>query len=66
MGETALLAGLIRAPNRLSPYRSAEAATKRRNVVLAKLARRQDYHASSSTMRRMKEKLLAASCSEGH
>ncbi|HEY2918870.1 MAG TPA: PBP1A family penicillin-binding protein [Candidatus Binatia bacterium] len=37
VGETALLAGLIRAPNRLSPYRSAELATKRRNVVLAKL-----------------------------
>jgi len=37
LGESALLAGLIRAPNRLSPYRSAEAATKRRNVVLAKL-----------------------------
>ena len=37
VGESALLAGLIRAPNRLSPYRSAEAATKRRNVVLAKL-----------------------------
>ncbi len=37
VGESALLAGLIRAPNRLSPYRSAEAATRRRNVVLAKL-----------------------------
>jgi penicillin-binding protein 1B len=37
VGETALLAGLIRAPNRLSPYRSPELATKRRNVVLAKL-----------------------------
>lgn len=37
VGETALLAGLIRAPNRLSPYKSAEAATKRRNVILAKL-----------------------------
>src|SRR4029077_6176180 len=37
VGETALLAGLIRAPNRLSPYRSVDAATKRRNVVLAKL-----------------------------
>jgi penicillin-binding protein 1B len=36
-GECALLAGLIRAPNRLSPYRSSEAATRRRNVVLAKL-----------------------------
>jgi penicillin-binding protein 1B len=37
VGEIAILAGLIRAPNRLSPYRSAEAATARRNVVLAKL-----------------------------
>ena len=37
VGETALLAGLIRAPNKLSPYNSVDAATKRRNVVLAKL-----------------------------
>ncbi|MGH7826383.1 MAG: PBP1A family penicillin-binding protein [Candidatus Binatia bacterium] len=37
MGETALMAGLIRAPNRYSPYRSIEAATNRRNVVLAKM-----------------------------
>jgi penicillin-binding protein 1B len=37
VGETALLAGLIPAPNRLSPYKSADAATKRRNIVLAKL-----------------------------
>jgi penicillin-binding protein 1B len=37
VGEIAILAGLIRAPNRLSPYRSAQAATKRRNVVLTKL-----------------------------
>lgn len=37
VGESALLAGLIRAPNRLSPYRSAEAATKRRDTVLAKM-----------------------------
>jgi penicillin-binding protein 1B len=37
VGETALLAGLIRAPNRLSPYRNADLAIKRRNVVLAKL-----------------------------
>jgi len=37
VGEMALMAGLIRAPNRLSPYRSLEAATKRRNVVLTKL-----------------------------
>ncbi len=37
VGEVALLAGLIRAPNRLSPYRNIEVATRRRNVVLAKL-----------------------------
>ena len=37
LAESALLAGLIRAPNRLSPYRSADAAIRRRNVVLAKL-----------------------------
>jgi penicillin-binding protein 1B len=37
VGEVALLAGLVRAPNRLSPYRSLDAATKRRNVVLGKL-----------------------------
>ena len=37
VGETALIAGLIRAPNRLSPFRSVDEATKRRNVVLAKL-----------------------------
>ncbi len=37
IGETALLAGLIKAPNRYSPYRSAEAATKRRNIVLGKM-----------------------------
>jgi penicillin-binding protein 1B len=37
VGESALLAGLIRAPNRLSPYRSPDAAIQRRDVVLAKL-----------------------------
>ncbi|MBI4490674.1 MAG: PBP1A family penicillin-binding protein, partial [Deltaproteobacteria bacterium] len=36
-GEIALLAGLIRAPNRYSPYRSVEVATRRRNVVLNKM-----------------------------
>ena len=38
VGETALMAGLIRAPNRYSPYRSVEAATQRRNVVLGKMS----------------------------
>ena len=30
VGETALMAGLIRAPNRYSPYRSVDAARQRR------------------------------------
>ncbi len=38
VGETALLAGLIRAPNRYSPYRDIGDAIRRRNVILAKLA----------------------------
>ena len=37
VGEIALMAGLIRAPGRYSPYRSVEAAKQRRNVVLAKM-----------------------------
>ncbi|MGH7773880.1 MAG: PBP1A family penicillin-binding protein [Candidatus Binatia bacterium] len=37
IGEMALLGGLIKAPNRYSPYRSVEVATRRRNVVLAKM-----------------------------
>lgn len=37
VSEMALLAGLIRAPNRYSPYRSIESATHRRNVVLNKM-----------------------------
>lgn len=36
-GEMALLAGLIKAPNRYSPYRSVVAARQRRNVVLRKM-----------------------------
>ena len=34
LGEAALLAGIIPAPNRFSPYRDAEAAISRRNEVL--------------------------------
>jgi penicillin-binding protein 1B len=37
VGETALMAGLIRAPGRYSPFRSVEAARQRRNVVLGKM-----------------------------
>ncbi|MBI2357809.1 MAG: PBP1A family penicillin-binding protein [Deltaproteobacteria bacterium] len=37
IGEMATIAGLIRAPNRYSPYRSAETATQRRNIVLRKM-----------------------------
>jgi penicillin-binding protein 1B len=37
VAELALLAGLIKAPNRYSPYRSIEVATTRRNIVLGKM-----------------------------
>lgn len=37
VGEMALIAGLIRAPGRYSPYRSVELAAQRRNVVLGKM-----------------------------
>ncbi len=37
VGEMALLAGLIRAPNRYSPYKTVKGATRRRNIVLARM-----------------------------
>ena len=37
VGETALLAGLIKAPNRYSPYRSIKVSTRRRNIVLRRM-----------------------------
>ena len=37
VGEMALLSGLIKAPNRYSPYRSVKAAASRRNIVLGKM-----------------------------
>ncbi len=39
LGQTALLAGLIQAPNRYSPYHAPERALKRRNVVLNRMRR---------------------------
>ncbi|MFQ5682458.1 MAG: PBP1A family penicillin-binding protein [Candidatus Binatia bacterium] len=56
IGEMALIAGLIKAPNRYSPYRSMEAATRRRNVVLGRMlkgkfiARRQYDKALAETI----------------
>lgn len=38
-GEIAILIGLIKAPNRYSPYRNVKGATKRRNTVLAKMVK---------------------------
>lgn len=37
LGESALLAGLIRAPSALSPYRNPEASLARRRVVLGRM-----------------------------
>lgn len=39
LGEAALLAGLTRAPNPNSPFRSPENAEKRRNIVLGQMRR---------------------------
>jgi penicillin-binding protein 1B len=39
LGQTALLAGLIQAPNRYSPYHAPERALRRRNVVLTRMRR---------------------------
>ena len=39
LGQTALLAGLIQAPNRYSPYHAPDRALKRRNVVLNRMRR---------------------------
>ncbi|WP_324717020.1 PBP1A family penicillin-binding protein [Carboxydochorda subterranea] len=37
LGESAMLAGLIRAPSALSPYRDMDASLRRRRVVLARM-----------------------------
>jgi penicillin-binding protein 1B len=39
LAESALLAAIIQSPNGISPYRDPEAATKRRNLVLALMQR---------------------------
>lgn len=39
LAQSALLAGLIQAPGRLDPFHHLEAATRRRNEVLARMAR---------------------------
>jgi penicillin-binding protein 1B len=41
LAEAALLAGIIQAPNRLSPYRDVEAAQARRNHILDLMAQRE-------------------------
>lgn len=39
LAESALLAGIIRSPNRLSPFRDADGALEQRNVVLGQMER---------------------------
>jgi penicillin-binding protein 1B len=39
LGQVAMLAGLIQAPNRYSPYHSPERALRRRDIVLARMHR---------------------------
>jgi len=50
IGESALLAGLIRAPNRYSPFRSSERARARRDTVLAAMVAHGAIGAAEATV----------------
>lgn len=68
MGESALLAGIIRSPNTLSPQKNLKKAIQRRNLVLEtlfageKITLRQYINARAETVsgRKVKERLNAA------
>ena len=57
ISESALLAGLIKAPSALNPYEHMEKATERRNLVLAQMKKARVY-ISSSNMKKQKMKKL--------
>jgi penicillin-binding protein 1B len=65
LGESALLAGLISAPNAISPYQNLEKATERRDRVLDRMQKLKmitgyDYH------RALQEKIIAQPPVEKH
>lgn len=62
LAESALLAGLIRSPNRLSPFRDAQGALQQRNIVLSQMeslgliSPREADKARSASLRLTREK----------
>ncbi len=57
--ESAMLAGLIRSPNRYNPYRYLETATSRRNEVLTQMADAGAITASDAAAAKLSELKLA-------
>ncbi len=66
MGECAMLAGIIKSPNNLSPWQHKEAAQAARDFVLGRMvdegyASREQYQASSGEALAVKPRVLASS-----
>ncbi|MEH7093521.1 transglycosylase domain-containing protein [Neobacillus vireti] len=57
LSESALLAGLIKAPSALNPYKHMEKATERRNLVLAAM-KEQAYITNGQYQKAKKEKIV--------
>ncbi|WP_066068260.1 transglycosylase domain-containing protein [Neobacillus soli] len=57
IGESALLAGLIKAPSALNPYEHMEKATERRNIVLIQM-QKQGYISSRQFEKAKQEKVV--------
>lgn len=57
ISESALLAGLIKAPSALNPYHHLEKATQRRNLVLAQM-KKQGYITNQQYEQAMNEKVI--------
>ncbi len=57
LGEAALLAGLIEAPNRYNPFVAFDRAVKRRNLVLS-MMRKQGFISVAEKEKAQKEKLI--------
>jgi len=57
ISESALLAGLIKAPSALNPYQHLEKATQRRNLVLAQM-KKQGYITAQQYERALNEKVF--------
>ena len=60
LSESALLAGLIRSPNRLSPFRDPDGALEQRNIVLSQMENQGFISARDRTEAQSEPLLLAA------